>query len=98
MGATAVRATVASTLPNSRFLCRLDDGTEIVCHVAGNARMELVRVLPGERVAVEPSPVDPSKGRIVGKDAGRVPTEHGQEDGAEQDDLDSREHRGRGGS
>jgi translation initiation factor IF-1 len=61
------QAVVAEALPNARFLCRTDDGSEITCHVAGNARMEVVRVLPGEVVRIEPSPIDPSKGRIVGK-------------------------------
>ncbi len=67
MSETLIRAVVVSTLPNSRFLCSDEDGKEIICHVAGNARMTLVRVLPGDAVLVESSPRDPSKGRIMGK-------------------------------
>ena len=71
MSATQVEAVVLETLPNARFLCRADDGSEVTCHVAGRMRLKVVRVLPGERVVVEPSPLDPGKGRIVGK--GRSP-------------------------
>ena len=59
---------VRETLPNARFLCRTDDGSDVICHVSGNARLEVVRVLPGDGVSIEPSPLDPSKGRIVAKD------------------------------
>lgn len=64
---SVVAAVVDKTLPNARFVCRADDGTEVTCHVSGNARMEVVRLLPGDGVIIEPSPLDPSKGRIVGK-------------------------------
>jgi translation initiation factor IF-1 len=57
-------------LPNARFLCRAEDGGDVVCHVAGEMRMKVVRLLPGDAVEIEPSPLDPSKGRIVGR-AGR---------------------------
>ena len=62
-----IEAAVLSTLPNARFLCRTRNGDEITCHVSGHARMEIVRILPGDGVMVEPSPLDPSKGRITGK-------------------------------
>ena len=68
---TVHAAVVAETLPNARFVCRTEEGNEVTCHVSGNARMEVVRVLPGDAVMIEPSPIDPSKGRIVGKPAGR---------------------------
>ena len=61
-----LRAHVSETLPNARFLCRAEDGS----HVAGDMRMKVVRLLPGDVVEIEPSPLDPSKGRILGK-AGR---------------------------
>ena len=67
---TKVAAVVSATLPNARFLCRAEDGSEVTCHVSGNARMELVRLLPGDGVWIEPSPLDPGKGRIFGR-AGR---------------------------
>lgn len=64
-------AVVAEALPNARFLCHAENGSEITCHVAGNARMEIVRVTPGDTVMIEASPIDPSKGRIVGKPVGK---------------------------
>ena len=69
-GVTTVTAVVSEALPNARFVCRTDEGGEITCHVGGDMRMKVVRLLPGDGVVVEPSPLDPSKGRIVGK-AGR---------------------------
>jgi len=65
-----VSGVVEETLPNARFRCRDRDGREVTCHVSGEMRMKVVRLLPGDGVMIEPSPVDPSKGRIVGK-AGR---------------------------
>jgi len=62
-----VEAVVLETLPNARYRCRRDDGSEVTCHVVGRMRLKVVRVLPGETVVIEPSPLDPSKGRIVGK-------------------------------
>lgn len=70
-GSSMVQGVVSATLPNARFLCRAADGSEVTCHVAGEMRMKVVRLLPGEGVMIEPSPLDPSKGRIVGK-AGRT--------------------------
>jgi len=69
MSAVAVilKAEVLKALPNARFRCRAENGSEILCHVSGNARMTVVRVLPGDEVLVEPSALDPGKGRIVGK-------------------------------
>lgn len=67
MSGVQVEAVVLETLPNARFRCRAGDGTEVTCHVGGRMRLNVVRVLPGETVVIEPSPLDPSKGRIVGK-------------------------------
>lgn len=69
-GTQAVGAVVRATLPNARFRCEAEDGSELVCHVAGEMRMKVVRLLPGDKVVIEPSPLDPSRGRIVGR-AGR---------------------------
>ena len=62
-----VHGIVLDSLPNARYLCRTADGREVTCHVGGDMRMKVVRVLPGEGVVLELSPLDPSKGRIVGK-------------------------------
>jgi translation initiation factor IF-1 len=64
-------AVVLETLPNARFRCRTTQGSEVTCHVAGGMRLKVVRLLPGDGVLIEPSPRDPSKGRIVGR-AGRT--------------------------
>jgi translation initiation factor IF-1 len=47
------------------FLVETDDGHEIAAHVAGRLRMAFVRLVPGDRVRVQPSPFDGTKGRIV---------------------------------
>lgn len=70
MGSGEVFAIVREALANARYLCRTEDGSELTCHVSGEMRMKVVRILPGEGVVIEPSPLDPSKGRIIGK-AGR---------------------------
>ncbi|MCE2422928.1 MAG: translation initiation factor IF-1 [Gemmatimonadetes bacterium] len=56
---------VAEALPNAMFKVLLENGFEIVCHVSGKIRMNFIRILPGDRVAVELSPYDLTKGRIT---------------------------------
>ncbi|MGH7149609.1 MAG: translation initiation factor IF-1 [Planctomycetota bacterium] len=60
-----VEATVKEKLPNARFLCTLENGHEILAHVSGRMRMHYIRILPGDRITVEMSPYDLTKGRIV---------------------------------
>jgi translation initiation factor IF-1 len=60
-----VGATVKQPLPNASFLVKLDNGHEVIAHVSGKMRMHYIRILPGDRVTVEMSPYDLSKGRIV---------------------------------
>ncbi|MFH1841506.1 MAG: translation initiation factor IF-1 [Candidatus Nealsonbacteria bacterium] len=57
--------TVLETLPSTLFKVRLDDGNEILAHLAGKLRMYRIKILPGDRVTVEMSPYDEKKGRIV---------------------------------
>ena len=57
--------TVLETLPSTLFKVRLDDGNEILAHLAGKLRMYRIKILPGDRVTVETSPYDEKKGRIV---------------------------------
>ena len=71
-GTGKVAAVVLETLPNARFQCRTESGREVICHVAGEMRMKVVRLLPGDAVVIEPSPLDPSKGRIVGRAGSQV--------------------------
>lgn len=57
--------TVLEALPSTHFKVRLDDGNEILAHLAGRLRMYRVKILPGDRVEVEMTPYDEKKGRIV---------------------------------
>lgn len=59
-----VEAIVTEALPNARFRARLDSGHEILAHVSGKMRMHYIRILPGDKVKVEMSPYDLTKGRI----------------------------------
>lgn len=60
-----VEGTVVETLPNAMFQVELENGHEILAHVSGKIRMNYIRILPGDRVTVEMSPYDLSKGRIT---------------------------------
>ena len=60
-----VTATVKLPLPNAAFLVVLENGHEVIAHVSGKMRMNYIRILPGDKVEVEMSPYDLSKGRIV---------------------------------
>lgn len=56
---------VIEALPSTNFRVKLDDGQEILAHLAGKLRLYRIRILPGDRVTVESSPYDEKKGRIV---------------------------------
>ena len=56
---------VIDTLPNAMFKVKLGNGHEILAHVAGKIRMHYIRILPGDRVTVEISPYDLTRGRIT---------------------------------
>ena len=57
--------TIKETLPNAMFKVELENGHEILAHVSGKIRMHYIRILPGDRVTVEMSPYDLTKGRIT---------------------------------
>ncbi len=57
--------TIVEALSNAMFRVRLENGHEIVAHISGKMRMHYIRILPGDRVAVEMSPYDLSRGRIT---------------------------------
>jgi translation initiation factor IF-1 len=63
--AITLEATVREALPNARFRVVLENGHEILAHVSGRMRMNFIRILPGDKVRVEMSPYDLSKGRIT---------------------------------
>lgn len=56
---------VVESLGNAKFRVRLENGHEIITHIAGKMRMHYIRILPGDKVAVEMSPYDLTKGRIT---------------------------------
>lgn len=56
---------VIEALPSTNFRVKLDDGQEILCHLAGKLRIYRIKILPGDRVAVEVGPYDEKRGRIV---------------------------------
>lgn len=60
-----LEGTVLDTLPNSMFKVELENGHEILAHVSGKIRMNYIRILPGDKVTVEMSPYDLSRGRIT---------------------------------
>jgi translation initiation factor IF-1 len=63
--AIRVTAVVREALPNAVFRVALENGHIITAHVSGKMRMHFIRILPGDKVTVEISPYDLSKGRIV---------------------------------
>ena len=60
-----VEATVKEALPNAMFKVELENGHEVLAHVSGKMRMHWIRILPGDKVTLEISPYDLTRGRIV---------------------------------
>ena len=60
-----VEAVVKEALPNARFRVKLENEHEVLAHVSGKMRMHYIRILPGDKVTIEMSPYDLSKGRII---------------------------------
>jgi len=60
-----VEGVITETLPNVMYKVRLDNGHELIAHVSGKMRMRYIRIVKGDRVSVEMSPYDITKGRIV---------------------------------
>ncbi len=63
--AIQVEGKVLETLPNAMFRVELDNGHKVLAHISGKMRMHYIRILPGDRVTVELSPYDLTRGRIV---------------------------------
>jgi translation initiation factor IF-1 len=63
-----VEATVKESLPNAMFRVVLPNGHEVLAHVSGRMRMHFIRILPGDKVTLEMSPYDLTRGRIVYRD------------------------------
>lgn len=62
---TEVNGVVSEALPNTQFKVILEDGREILAHLAGKMRLYRIKVMPGDKVKLEMSPYDTTKGRIV---------------------------------
>lgn len=60
-----MEAEVVESLPNAMFRVKLPNGHKILAHISGKMRMHFIRILPGDKVTVEISPYDLSKGRII---------------------------------
>ena len=63
--AIEVEGTVIETLPNAMFRVELSNGHKVLAHVSGKIRMNYIKILPGDRVTVELSPYDLTRGRIT---------------------------------
>ena len=63
-----VLGTVLEAQPNAMFKVKLENGYEVQAHISGKIRMNFIRILPGDKVKVELSPYDLSKGRITWRD------------------------------
>ena len=60
-----VEGTVTEALPNTQFRVELERGNNVLAHISGKMRMNYIRILPGDRVKVDLSPYDLSRGRIT---------------------------------
>ncbi|HEY4719683.1 MAG: translation initiation factor IF-1 [candidate division NC10 bacterium] len=63
--AIEVEGTVVESLPNAMFRVELETGHKVLAHISGKMRMHFIRILPGDKVIVELSPYDLSRGRIT---------------------------------
>ena len=60
-----VEGTVIEALPNTNFKVELENGHQVLAHISGKLRMNYIKILPGDKVRVELSPYDLSRGRIT---------------------------------
>ncbi|OGH47637.1 MAG: translation initiation factor IF-1 [Candidatus Levybacteria bacterium RIFCSPLOWO2_01_FULL_39_10] len=64
-GSFEIEGVVLESLPNTLFRVETPEGRIIICHLSGKMRMNFIKILPGDRVRVEMTPYDESKGRIT---------------------------------
>lgn len=60
-----IKGKVLESLSNGNFKVELENGVEILCYLSGKIRMNYIKILPGDKVLIEMSPYDTTKGRIV---------------------------------
>ena len=63
-----VEGVVSESLPNTLFKVKLENGHEVLAHISGKLRMNYIKILPGDKVKLELSPYDLSRGRITWRD------------------------------
>lgn len=63
--AIQVEGTIIEPLPNAMFRVELDSGHKVLAHISGKMRMHFIKILPGDRVTVELSPYDLTRGRVI---------------------------------
>jgi len=63
-----VEGKVLEKLPNATFQVELENGHKIIAHISGKLRMNFIRIIPGDKVLIEMSPYDLTKGRIIWRD------------------------------
>jgi translation initiation factor IF-1 len=63
--AIVLEGTIVETLANTKFRVRIDSGHEILAHISGKMRRNYIRIIPGDKVTVEVSPYDLTRGRII---------------------------------
>ena len=68
--AIEVTGTVTKVLPATMYKVQLENGHEVLAHISGKIRMNYIRILPGDKVKVELSPYDLTRGRITWRDKG----------------------------
>jgi translation initiation factor IF-1 len=64
-GNIEVEGVVAESLPNTLFRVKLPNGRIVLCHMSGKMRMNFIRIMPGDKVRIEMTPYDATKGRII---------------------------------
>ncbi len=63
--AIKIDGVIKETLPNATFIVQLDSGHEVLAHISGKMRMHFIKILPGDKVSLELSPYDLTRGRII---------------------------------
>ena len=63
-----VEGTILEKLPNAMFQVQLENYHQVLAHISGKLRMNFIRILPGDKVTIEMSPYDLTKGRIIWRD------------------------------
>ncbi|MBQ6661739.1 MAG: translation initiation factor IF-1 [Lachnospiraceae bacterium] len=63
-----MEGTVLEKLPNAKFQVQLENGMKVLAHISGKLRMNYIKIVPGDKVTLELSPYDLTKGRIIWRD------------------------------